>query len=56
MNYCHGVESKIVKLTQVKIVTFLIFSWSHIVLKAFNEINFPFINLLTSEIWQEKIC
>ena len=54
MNYC--VESKIVKPTEAKIITFLIFSWSHVVLKAFNETNFPFINLLTSEIWQEKIC
>ena len=46
----------IVKLTQAKIVTFLIFSWSYIVLKAFNETNFPFINLLTSEICQETNC
>jgi len=46
----------IVKLTQAKIVTFLIFSWSYIVLKAFNETNFPFINLLTAEICQETNC
>ena len=54
MNYC--VESKIVKLTQSKIVTFLIFSWSDIALKVFNETNFPFINLLTSEICQKMKC
>jgi len=54
MNY--RVESKIAKLTQAKIVTFLIFSWSHSVLKAFNETNFPFIILLTSKICQETNC
>ena len=50
------VESKIVKLAHTKILTFLILSWSHIVFKAFNETNFPFINLLTSEICQEINC
>ena len=54
MNY--RVDSKIVKLTHTKIITFLIFCWSHIVFKAFNDTNFPFINLLTSEICQEINC
>ena len=48
----YHVQSKTVKYTQAKIVTFLIFSWSHIVPKVFIETSFPFIKLITSEICQ----